>query len=249
MRKAFHMGTVFLRVHCGNSLNRVSPATFRVQGARIALDFIGGYTPCPLEEPVQFFTFDDAYLQRLRDRDLPTEQHFVGYFSQLLLIKLRSRLRSTQAVEDVRQETFVRVLKAVQTGGIRSAGGLGAFVNSICNNVLQEHYRTSARTTGAGDTAFDLPDQSIDLDGMLVARETREHVRHTLSMLSEKDRRLLRAMFFEDKGKDEICNDFGVDREYLRVLLHRAKQSFRARYEQVEPGEMKAGQAGQSGRR
>jgi RNA polymerase sigma-70 factor (ECF subfamily) len=198
---------------------------------------------------VQFFTFDDAYLQRLRDRDFATEQHFVGYFSQLLLIKLRSRLRPTQAVEDVRQETFVRVLKAVQTGGIRSAGGLGAFVNSICNNVLQEYYRSSARSVGADDAVFDLPDQSIDLDGMLVARETREHVRHTLSMLSDKDRRLLRAMFFEDRDKDEICNDFGVDREYLRVLVHRAKQSFRARYEQGEsPGEMKAGQARQSGR-
>jgi RNA polymerase sigma-70 factor (ECF subfamily) len=243
------MGTVFLRVACGNSLNPVLAASFRVLGARIALDFIGGYTPCPLEEPVQFFTFDDAYLQRLRDRDFATEQHFVGYFSQLLQIKLRSRLRSKQAVEDVRQETFVRVLRAVQAGGIRSAGGLGSFVNSICNNVLQEHYRSSAQSVGGDDAPFDLPDHSIDLDGMLVAKETGEHVRHTLSMLSEKDRRLLRAMFFEDKDKDEICSDFGVDREYLRVLVHRAKQSFRARYEHVElPGEMKAGQA-QSGRR
>jgi RNA polymerase sigma-70 factor, ECF subfamily len=53
-------------------------------------------------------------------------------------------------------------------------------------------------------------------------------------MLSEKDRRLLRAIFFEEKDKAEICHEFGVDRDYLRVLLHRAKQSFRTLYEQAE---------------
>jgi RNA polymerase sigma-70 factor, ECF subfamily len=195
---------------------------------------------------VEFFSFDDAYLQRLRDRDFPTEQHFVGYFSQLLLIKLRSRLRSSQAVDDIRQETFVRVLKAVRTeGGIRTAEGLGSFVNSICNNVLLEFYRTSARGVPSDETPLDPPDESIDLDGMLVAKQTQEHVKLTLSKLSEKERRLLRAMFFEDKDKDEICQDFGVDRDYLRVLLHRAKQSFRAQYEQGEaPGHIGARQSG-----
>jgi RNA polymerase sigma-70 factor (ECF subfamily) len=184
---------------------------------------------------VEFFSFDESYLQRLRGGDFPTEQHFVDYFGQLLLIKLRSRLRSSQSVDDIRQETFVRVLKAVRTGGVRSAEGLGSFVNSICNNVLQEYYRSSARSVSSQDeTPLDPPDTSIDLDGMLVAKQTREQVRHALSMLSEKDRRLLRAVFFEEKDKDEICNEFGVDRDYLRVLLHRAKQSFRALYEQAE---------------
>jgi RNA polymerase sigma-70 factor, ECF subfamily len=183
---------------------------------------------------VEFFSFDESYLQRLRGGDFPTERHFVDYFGQLLLIKLRARLRSPQSVDDIRQETFVRVLKAVRTGGIRSAEGLGSFVNSICNNVLQEHYRSSTRAVPQDESSLDPPDTSIDLDGMLVAKQTREHVRHTLSMLSEKDRRLLRAIFFEEKNKDEICVDFGVDRDYLRVLLHRAKQSFRTLYQQVE---------------
>ncbi len=122
---------------------------------------------------MEFFSFDESYLQRLRGGDFPTEQHFVDYFGQLLLIKLRSRLRSSQSVDDIRQETFVRVLKAVRTGGVRSAEGLGSFVNSICNNVLQEHYRSSARSVPSQDeNPLDPPDTSIDLDGMLVAKQT-----------------------------------------------------------------------------
>jgi RNA polymerase sigma-70 factor, ECF subfamily len=40
----------------------------------------------------------------------------------------------------------------------------------------------------------------------------------------------LREVFLEERDKDEVCRDYGVDREYLRVLLHRAKQSFKAGY-------------------
>ncbi|MFZ3214817.1 MAG: sigma-70 family RNA polymerase sigma factor [Candidatus Acidiferrales bacterium] len=182
---------------------------------------------------MEFFTFDAAYLQRLRERDFPTEQHFVAYFRKLLVIKLRSRLRASQAVEDIAQETFLRVFKAMSAeGGIRQPERLGAFVNSVCNNVLQEFYRSSAGAEAAlNEDAPETVDQVIDLDGFLVSKETREQVRRVLAQLPEKDRQLLGAIFLEEKEKDQVCRDFGVDREYLRVLLHRAKNNFRVFYE------------------
>lgn len=186
---------------------------------------------------MELFSFDDSYLQRLRDRDHMTERHFIAYFSKLLLIKLRSRLRSSQAAEDVRQETFVRVFKAVRSkGGVRQPERLGAFVNSICNNVLQEHFRSSARVTPLDDDAPEPPDPALDIDEVLVTRQTIEKVQRILAGLPEKDRQLLRAVIMEEKNKDEVCRQFGVTRTYLRVLLHRAKQTFRVHYEKSESG-------------
>jgi len=183
---------------------------------------------------VEFYSFDEPYLQRLREHDFETEQHFVAYFSKLILIKLRFRLHSAGAIDDIRQETFVRVLKAVRAeGGVRNAKTLGAFVNSVCNNVLQEHYRSTSRIEPSDDAIAERPDHSIDLEGALVTQETREQVRDVLAKLPDKDRRLLRAMFIEEKDKNEVCREFRVDRDYLRVLLHRAKQSFRAAYGQA----------------
>lgn len=180
---------------------------------------------------MEFYSFDEPYLQRLRQHDFETEQHFVAYFSKLILIKLRSRLRSPSAIDDIRQETFVRVLKAVRAeGGVRNATGLGGFVNSVCNNVLQEFYRSSGRTESTDETCPDPPDGTVDLEGALVTQQTRDQVREVLARLPEKDRRLLKALFIEEKEKEEVCREFGVDRDYLRVLLHRAKQSFRAAY-------------------
>jgi RNA polymerase sigma-70 factor (ECF subfamily) len=48
--------------------------------------------------------------------------------------------------------------------------------------------------------------------------------------LPERDRRLLLSVLLEERNKDEVCAEFGITREYLRVLLHRAKQSFKSFY-------------------
>jgi RNA polymerase sigma-70 factor (ECF subfamily) len=124
------------------------------------------------------------------------------------------------------------VFKAIGSEtGIRQPERLGAFVNSVCNNVLQEFYRSSAHDTSLDDDAPEPVDQVLDLDGFLVSKQTREQVRKVLDQLPEKDRQLLRAIFLEEKEKDQVCRDFGVDRDYLRVLLHRAKNNFRVFYE------------------
>lgn len=201
---------------------------------RSIAQFIRGriYSRFPFEARVEFFSFDEAYLKRLRERDFPTEQHFVAYFRKLLVIKLRSRLRGSQAVEDIAQETFLRVFKAMSSEtGIRQPERLGAFVNSVCNNVLQEFYRSSNHGTQLDEDTAEPIDQVLDLDGFLVSKETREQVRKVLQQLPEKERRLLRAIFLEEKEKDQVCREFGVDRDYLRVLLHRAKNNFRVFYE------------------
>jgi hypothetical protein len=89
-----------------------------------------------METVLQFHSFDAIYVEKLCAGDRATQEHFTTYFSALLQIKLRSRLRSSQAVEDVRQETFARVLTVLRRdGGLRQPERLGAFVNTVCNNI------------------------------------------------------------------------------------------------------------------
>jgi RNA polymerase sigma-70 factor (ECF subfamily) len=181
---------------------------------------------------VDFFVFDKSYVERLRAGDRSTEDHFVTYFEQLLRIKLRSRTLTSDRVEDLRQETFIRVIAAVRReGGVRQPERFGAFVNSICNNVLLEFYRSSAKNQPIDDSHFEIPDKVLDLEGMMVTKQSSARVRQVLDDLPRKDRDLLRSIFLEDKEKDDVCREFGVDRDYLRVLLHRAKERFRALYE------------------
>ena len=173
--------------------------------------------------------FDADYIGRLVSGDAETERHFTDYFGQLLVLKLRPRLRSAAQVEDARQETFVRVLSTLkEKGGLASAGSLGAFVNGVCNNVLFEMYRANARTTGL-DEEYEEEATTQAADVALVADEAREEVRAALLDLPERERLVLKWLFFDERDKNDICRDLQIDRGYLRVLVHRAKSRFRER--------------------
>jgi RNA polymerase sigma-70 factor (ECF subfamily) len=178
---------------------------------------------------MNFTRFDASYIERLRQGDEATAAHFVLYFSELIQLKLRSRLRSAQAIEDVRQETFTRVIALLRTEqGIRKPERLGPLVNSVCNNVLFEQYRSDGRYDRLEDeTVAALIGEAPDALSSMISSETGECVRAVLGTLKERDRDLLSALFLQEKDKDEVCEELGVNREYVRVLVHRAKNSFR----------------------
>jgi RNA polymerase sigma-70 factor (ECF subfamily) len=181
---------------------------------------------------LQFHAFDGAYVESLRAGELQTQEHFVGYFSDLLRLKLRMRLRSAHAIEDVCQETFARVFAVLRKdGGLRQPERLGAFVNSICNHVLFEQYRLSSRSESLDEEGRpELPAVGASALDVVVEGQIKSKVREILLDLPLRDRSLLKAVFLDERDRDEVCREFGVDREYLRVLLHRAKQEFKSEY-------------------
>lgn len=180
---------------------------------------------------MDLYAFDDDYVRRLIEGDRWTEEHFLRYFNELLLIKLRSRLSSMQAIEDVRQDVFLRVFRKLRSpDGIRDGRKLGSFVNSVCNNVLLESYRTKGGVESLGVQHDNVAADAISVEEALLDGETAIQVRRVLDEMEPKDADLLRAIFLEERDKNEICSEYGVDRGYLRVLLHRAKEKFRSRF-------------------
>jgi len=185
---------------------------------------------------MQFQDFDCDYLDRLRSGDIKTQQHFAAYFGELVRLKATKRLRSPAAVEDVRQETLTRVLQLLTEQRLRQPERLGAFVNSVCNNVLHEHYRAQTRELPVdGEVVNAILDPGMSVLDAIAQRQLQQKVRQTLDELPERDRCLLKAVFLEERSKDELCREFGVTRDYLRVLVHRAKQSFKSYYLRATP--------------
>jgi len=184
---------------------------------------------------MELFAFDDGYVRRLREGHPDTAAHFHAYFRDLLLLKLRRRLPSMDAIDEVRQEVFTRCLEHL--GELREPRKLGAFVNSICNRVLMEYYRAEGRTEPLTDEAEQIPD-SADTVAALDSARSSARVRRVLETMPQRDSDILRAVFLEESDKEEICRRFGVERDYLRVLLHRAKEKFKSFYLRRKSGRM-----------
>src|SRR5205823_7621609 len=90
---------------------RVSSPTATVATVPLDRKVIIGFSRGPL----LFHSFDADYLDRLASGDSAIERHFSLYFGDLLSLKLRVRIRSAQLIEDIRQETLLRVLQIVRT--------------------------------------------------------------------------------------------------------------------------------------
>ena len=175
---------------------------------------------------MNFFTFDEGYLERLRNGDRWTTEHFIGYFSPLLAIKLRRlRVYSIHEIDEMRQETLVRVIDAIYTGKVRQASRLGAFVLSVGRNVNRESVRRDNKTVNLSDR-HEVVDET-DVEQLFASTESAARVQRVLKELDPRDEFLLRAIFIEERDKDDICRELRVNREYLRVLVHRAKLKFR----------------------
>jgi RNA polymerase sigma-70 factor, ECF subfamily len=175
----------------------------------------------------RFHSFDKDYLRRLANGDAVVEYHFSCYFGDLLSLKLRSRIRSSQLIEDIRQETLLRVLQIVRKAGVEHPERFGAFVNGVCGNVMMELVRGETRHGGLA-SEVEPADDRVDLEAALVNQQRRRQVNRILEELPERDRELLRMFFLEERDKGEICKHFRVRENYMRVLLHRAKLRFRS---------------------
>lgn len=187
------------------------------------------------QRPMAGTLFDDNYLQALRQRDRNAEDHLVSYFSRPVQLKLQARLRSPELVQDARQETFLRVLSYFRSGKtLDNPASLPGFVHSVCHNVALELLRGATRHDQFAEDAPDPPDLAPNPERQMVTTERKEIVRRLLGELGEKDRELLRRVLLEEEDKDVVCRAFGVDRGYLRVLLHRARVRFKAALLQSE---------------
>jgi len=184
-------------------------------------------------QPVSELLFDENYLRALAARDPNAENSFVEYFTGPVRSKLRARLRSPDLVRDASQETFLRVFRYFQSGKtLDNPASLPGFVHTVCHNVSLELLRSFTRHSQMPENAPETEDPSWGPEAMAASSERSSLVARVLEEMPEKERRLIQRVCLDEEDKDAICREFHVDREYLRVLVHRARIRFRNVMEQ-----------------
>jgi len=152
------------------------------------------------------------------------------------LEKLRSKLRfkvcydvgfACPDVDDIVQESLARFLAATSQEKIHNPDAAGAFINGVCRNVIWEYRRRAMREDPMPEVVPEPPGKSIP-DADLF--DLRQAISLGLEQLSERDRRVLRGFYLEEKSKEEILKETGLSDENFRVVICRAKERFRAIY-------------------
>jgi RNA polymerase sigma-70 factor (ECF subfamily) len=183
-----------------------------------------------------YHLFDEAYIRALQNRDPEIENHLIAYFSRAIQLKLRSRLRYPDLIDDVLQETFKRIFTHFRSGkALNNPANLPAFIHVVCHNVMLELLRFHKRHEHFEENAPEPLDPGPDPENQLVTSERQEAVRKLLERLPGKDQELLRRLL-GGEDRDAVCKALHVKREYLRVLLHRALERYKSLEVQSQSG-------------
>jgi RNA polymerase sigma-70 factor (ECF subfamily) len=154
------------------------------------------------------------------------------YSRKVYYLALRES-RSPQDAEDVRAETFLRVLQAIRGNSLRSPEALASFILGTTRNVLHELF---LRRRQAGKTD---PPEAADLaaashEELFLDSEVRQAIERSIARLKPRERILLRLHYYEDLPTHEIARRVGIAPERVRLVKSRALKRFREFYQRLD---------------
>jgi len=159
------------------------------------------------------------------------------YSAKVYYIALRET-RSPNDAEDVRAETFLRVLQAIRANQLRSAASLASFILGVTRNVLRELYVHRSRTgeaVEAESAAAAAPSQ----ERSFLDREVQVAIENTIERLKPRERAVLRMHFYEELPTEEIARRTAIAPERVRLVKSRALRRFREIHSRLQKTERK----------
>lgn len=171
----------------------------------------------------------------LRQGDATAEAALYEKFSARVYFLALGELRSKEDAEDVRAETFLRVIQALRQDKLRSPDALPSFIVGIALNVIREHTRLRQKARQLDGGELELADEQSP-ESVFLDEEAGRAVREVAEMLKPREREFLRMYFYEELPKEEIARALGIKEERLRLIKSRALKSFRGIYKKLKRG-------------
>ena len=149
------------------------------------------------------------------DIDAAAEAEFCRRFAPRVRLYGLRHLRDRHAAADLVQQVLMMTLERLRAGKLRDPERLASFVLGTCRMVIMDQRRGAARrgalleTYGVAEEAFE-PEEPRAFD--------REKLVACLAALSERERSVVIASFFEEESAKELNLTAGN----VRVIRHRA---------------------------
>ncbi len=156
------------------------------------------------------------------------------YSARIYFLAL-SEVHSRSDAEDIRAETFLRVIQALRQDKLRSPTSLPSFIVGIALNVVREHARRGYKTQQFDGNELKVAGD-VSAEMAFLNDETRKSVREVISQLKPREREFLRLYYYEELSKEEISRSLGIKEERMRLIKSRALKAFHSMYQRVKKG-------------
>lgn len=189
---------------------------------------------------------DEAELiARLRKRDEAAFNALVRLHQHAVFRLLARMLGDEAEAEDVAQDVFVTVFKAID--GFRGESKLSTWIHRIATNHARNRMKYHGRrrrgterelddatqeTSAAPETGSRLARPDHEVEG----RQAETHLQRALAELDEEQRTLVVLRDLEHLSYEEIIEITGLPSGTVKSRLHRARTSLHERYRALSEG-------------
>jgi len=155
------------------------------------------------------------------DIDAAAEAELCRRFAPRIRLYGLRHLRDRQAAADLVQQVLMMTLERLRAGKLRDPERLASFVLGTCRMVCMDQRRGAARRQGLLEEWVIAEEAVEDAEPRVFERE---RLAACLGALSERERSVVVASFFEENSKPAL----GISQGNLRVIRHRALGKLRA---------------------
>ncbi|TAN44216.1 MAG: sigma-70 family RNA polymerase sigma factor [Nitrospirae bacterium] len=154
------------------------------------------------------------------------------------ILRYLSSLVGTYAAEDLAQEVFIKVGKAMK--GFRGEASLSTWIYRIATNTALDHQRSSAVAQRARmallnistpEIEQELKDKKPSAEKSLIRKEMNQCIRRFIEDLPADYRTVIVLKELEELKNSEIAEILGVTLETVKIRLHRAKAKLKKEFE------------------
>lgn len=176
---------------------------------------------------------DTDLVANVRQGDPTAEASLYEKYAARVYFLALSELHSRTDAEDIRAETFLRVIQALRQDQLRSPASLPSFIVGIALNVIREHLRHRYKTEQLDADELRLPG-AYSPEAAFLDSETSQAIRSVAAKLKPRERDFLRMYYYDELPKEEISRSLGIKEERLRLIKSRALKSFREMYQRLK---------------
>jgi RNA polymerase sigma-70 factor (ECF subfamily) len=174
-------------------------------------------------------TQDGALADEIQRGETAAEATLYQRYSPRVYYLALSELRSQEDAEDVRTETFVRVIQALRNGQLRSLNSLTSFIVGTAHNVIREGIRQQRKVNQMARLEMERTKENAP-DPFFADPHVKRAIEQVINRLKPRERSFLRMYYYEELPQEEIARRLELKPERLRLIKSRALKHFREVY-------------------
>jgi RNA polymerase sigma factor (sigma-70 family) len=164
---------------------------------------------------------NELLVEAIVNGDRDAEQELALRFMRPVKAMLLARSRNPDVTPDLLQDVMIEVICTLRRGQLREPAKLAGFVAAVARNVLNSHFRGSARQPEAIEFPDDLPDLST-MSSRLDEQEREDRALAAISSLEPLDKTILQMTLVEGLKPGIIAERLRLNPDVVRQRKLRA---------------------------